>query len=94
MAIGNSNGGYSGNFPCEDFACNGCPHRLVSGRKFKFPFKLIKPLGEGGFATVYSGQFHKNIAAFKFIPVPELHSGKRYNWDACGCYEYDQQDMG
>ena len=55
-----------------------------------FPFELIEPIGEGGFATVYRGAFHDREAAFKFVPV-DLN-GYKYKRSSVGIYEYDQQE--
>ena len=55
-----------------------------------FPFELIEPIGEGGFATVYRGKFHQGEAAFKFIPI-DL-DGYKYDWNSVGIYEYRNQE--
>ena len=55
-----------------------------------FPFELIEPIGEGGFATVFRGAFHDGEAAFKFIPV-DL-DGYKYENTSVGIYEYDNQE--
>ena len=56
----------------------------------EFPFELIAPIGEGGFATVYRGKFHQGEAAFKLIPI-EM-DGYKYQWNSVGIYEYKQQE--
>ena len=55
-----------------------------------FPFELIEPIGEGGFATVYRGAFHDGEAAFKFVPI-DLN-GYKYERQSVGIYEYDKQE--
>ena len=55
-----------------------------------FPFELIEPIGEGGFATVYRGKFHQGEAAFKFIPIDI--NGYGYELDSVGIYEYSKQE--
>ena len=57
-----------------------------------FPFNLTAPLGEGGFATVFRGDFHGGEAAFKFIPCEK--EGYKYdngNNTSAGIWEYKQQ---
>ena len=56
----------------------------------EFPFELIEPIGEGGFATVYRGKFHQGEAAFKFIPIDT--DGYKYGPISVGIYEYRQQE--
>ena len=84
---------YSGNFPCSKFNCTiqNCPHDLKCDElRSGFPFELIKPIGEGGFATVYRGKFHQGEAAFKFIPIEK--DGYEYKTYSVGIHEYDQQE--
>ena len=83
---------YSGNFPCSNFNCtiSNCPHNLKCDEKRTgFPFELVEPIGEGGFATVYRGKFHQGEAAFKFIPI-DL-DGYKYDVNSVGIYEFYQQ---
>ena len=56
-----------------------------------FPFELIEPIGEGGFAAVFRGAFHDGEAAFKFIPI---HDFDRYEYGvhSAGIHEYNQQE--
>ena len=84
---------YTGNFPCSLFnSCSGCPHELkVDDVRNGFPFNLTAPLGEGGFATVFHGDFHGGEAAFKFIPIPDK-DGYEYKWKSVGCHEYHKQE--
>ena len=83
--------GFSGNFPCSQFdSCPGCLHSLKCDEKRNgFPFELTEAIGEGGFATVYRGKFHKGEAAFKFIPI--ANEGYKYDYDSTGIYEYGKQ---
>ena len=68
-----------------------CPHNLQCDEERRgFPFELIEPIGEGGFATVYRGAFHNGKAAFKFVPV-DL-DGYQYRYDSVGIHEYYQQE--
>ena len=55
-----------------------------------FPFELIEPIGEGGFASVYRGKFHQDEAAFKFMPI-DLNEYK-YKSFSVGIHEYYQQE--
>ena len=55
-----------------------------------FPFNLTAPLGEGGFATVFRGEFHGGEAAFKFIPI--VKEGYKYDVYSVGIYEYWRQE--
>ena len=55
-----------------------------------FPFELIEPIGEGGYATVYRGAFHDGEAAFKFVPI-DL-DGYEYTDSSVGLHEYFQQE--
>ena len=55
-----------------------------------FPFELIEPIGEGGFATVYRGKFHQREAAFKFIPINT--NGYKYDNTSVGLHEYYKQE--
>ena len=55
-----------------------------------FPFNLTAPLGEGGFATVFRGDFHGGEAAFKFIPIEK--DGYKYELYSTGIWEYSQQE--
>ena len=83
---------YTGNFPCSLFnSCSGCPHELkVNDVRTGFPFNLTAPLGEGGFATVFRGEFHGGEAAFKFIPI--MKEGYKYGYTSVGIWEYDQKE--
>ena len=83
---------YTGNFPCSLFnSCSGCSHALKADDKHAgFPFNLTAPLGEGGFATVFRGDFHGGEAAFKFIPVEKR--GYKYMLNSLGIFEYTQQE--
>ena len=83
---------YTGNFPCSLFnSCTGCSHALkANDKRVGFPFKLTAPLGEGGFATVFRGDFHGGEAAFKFIPI--VKDGYEYDLDSVGIHEYFQQE--
>ena len=83
---------YSGNFSCSKFNCtlSNCHHSLKCDEKRSgFPFELIEPIGEGGFATVFRGAFHDGEAAFKFVPV-DLN-GYKYDLWSVGLHEYKQQ---
>ena len=55
-----------------------------------FPFELIEPIGEGGFATVFRGAFHDGEAAFKFVPIEK--DGYKYEIDSVGIHEYCRQE--
>ena len=83
---------YTGNFPCSLFnSCSGCPHELkVDDVRNGFPFNLTAPLGEGGFATVFHGDFHGGEAAFKFIPCKKEEYA--YKYTSVGIWEYNQQE--
>ena len=84
---------FSGNFPCSLFKCtlSNCPHALkVNDKRIGFPFNLTSPLGEGGFATVFRGDFHGGEAAFKFIPIKK--EGYKYEDTSVGIHEYYQQE--
>ena len=84
---------YSGNFPCSRFNCTqaNCSHALkVNDVRNGFPFKLTAPLGEGGFAKVFRGDFHGGKAAFKFIPI--VKEGYKYDIYSVGIWEYYQQE--
>ena len=84
---------FSGDFPCARFNCTGpkCLHSLRCDEvRVGFPFNLTAPLGEGGFATVFRGEFHGGEAAFKFIPI--VKEGYEYEDTSVGICEYDQKE--
>ena len=83
---------YTGNFSCSLFnSCPGCPHALkADDKRIGFPFNLTAPLGEGGFATVFRGEFHGGKVAFKFIPIKK--DGYEYAYNSVGIWEYYQQE--
>ena len=86
---------WSGNFPCSKFQCTrpNCHHYLkVDEKRFGFPFELIEPIGEGGFAKIYRGKFHEDEAAFKFIPIDHIDQYKYNDLKSVGVYEYKQQE--
>ena len=62
----------------------------VDDKRIGFPFNLTSPLGEGGFATVFRGDFHGGEAAFKFIPV--MKDGYEYDEYSVGIWEYAMQE--
>ena len=62
----------------------------VNDKRNGFPFNLTSPLGEGGFATVFRGEFHEGEAAFKFIPIEK--DGYKYERYSVGIWEYYQQE--
>ena len=62
----------------------------VNDKRTGFPFNLTSPLGEGGFATVFRGEFHGGEAAFKFIPIEK--EGYKYSIRSVGIWEYHQQE--
>ena len=61
--------------------------------KFQSAFKpdLVKPLGEGGFATVFKAKFHGKDVAMKYIPLDKVKKGYEYNTSSNGLHEYINQ---
>ena len=57
----------------------------------RFPFKLTRQLGSGGFACVYEGQFHGKKRAMKFIPLRKDQI--EYKVNSYGCHEYCEQEI-
>ena len=56
----------------------------------RFPFRLIRQLGTGGFAEVYEGWHHGRKRAFKMIPLNK--DEHKYNIWSYGCHEYYHQE--
>ena len=56
----------------------------------RFPFRLTRKLGSGGFAEVYEGYHHGRKRAFKLIPLKE--NEHKYNVQSYGCHEYFHQE--
>ena len=66
---------------------------MINGEEIKgFPFELNEPLGQGGFARVIRGKFHRGEAAFKFVPLINRDRYRYNDMDAIGCHEYCQQE--
>ena len=56
----------------------------------RFPFRLTRKLGSGGFAEVYEGYHHGRKRAFKLIPLKE--NEHKYDIESYGCHEYFYQE--
>ena len=56
----------------------------------RFPFRLTRQLGSGGFAEVYEGFHHGRKRAFKLIPLKK--NEHEYNVYSYGCHEYYYQE--
>ena len=56
----------------------------------RFPFRLTRQLGYGGFAEVYEGYHHGRKRAFKLVPLKEIEH--EYNTQSYGCHEYYAQE--
>ena len=56
----------------------------------RFPFRLTRQLGSGGFAEVYEGYHHGRKRAFKLIPLKE--NEHKYNTHSYGCHEFCYQE--
>ena len=66
---------------------------------WRFPFRLTRELGSGGFAKVYEGFHHGTKRAFKFIPLDKTKFNLKntswnymYNTKTYGCHEYYNQE--
>ena len=49
--------------------CPSCPSSITYEKKSGLPFNFIKQLGQGGFASVYKGDWNNKKSAFKVIPT-------------------------
>ena len=60
----------------------------------RFPFRLTRQLGSGGFAEVYEGYHHGKKRAFKLIPLKEIEHNAfdEYDVQSYGCHEYYLQE--
>ena len=65
--------------------CLSCPVALTYEKKSGLPFKFIKRLGQGGFASVYEGDWNNQKSAFKVIPTKK--DGNEYTDKSNGPYE-------
>ena len=65
--------------------CPSCPTTITGQRQSGLPFNFTQKLGEGGFATVFSGKWDNKEAAFKTIPIKK--DGTEYTTDSNGPWE-------
>ena len=59
----------------------------------RFPFRLTRQLGSGGFAEVYEGYHHGRKRAFKLIPLKENEHNYFTLSYGCHVYYYQENDF-